>query len=91
MFVRAYLLETKEHRPAIVKVNFMDDIQYIRERIDRLYAELAEIKRYVILHASPETEKNYSVWKDLPQLSQQISALWTGPDAVEEIRQQREK
>ena len=65
----------------------------VDERLDRLYAELADLKRAVILSRvsdevvpSPSTS---SVLRALRGAAAEVSALWEGPGAVEEIRSQR--
>jgi len=69
----------------------MQDMKYVEQRLDRLYAELAELKRHVIIHWPAERARNRRAWKDLMDASAAISSLWTGPGAVDEIRAQREK
>ena len=66
------------------------DVKYIQRHLDKLYAELAQLKRYVIIHTSVEKRQNDSVWRDLDEACKEISALWKGPNAVEEIRAHRE-
>ena len=74
-----------------MKVDTMQDMKYVQEWIGRVYAELAELKRYVLTHTPADVEKSASSWRDLVDASDKISAKWSGPGAVEEIRAQREK
>ena len=66
-------------------------METLEERVDRLYAELADIKREMILNRRTEWPANEAAWEDFLALSEEISSRWTGPGAVEEIRSQREK
>jgi hypothetical protein len=77
--------------PERTGVRQMQDITDVQQHIDRLYSELSELKRALILRsmaAGPDDEK---AWQDQIEASEEISNLWTGADAVEEIREQREK
>ncbi len=61
------------------------------ERLDRLTHEIAQIKaslvNQVISHDSPTDD---DAWQDLMNASKDISSLWTGPSALDEIKAQRE-
>lgn len=68
----------------------------VEERLDRLYAELAELKKQVILGrvetelvVHRPTDDSLKAWHDLVAAAKDVSALWQGPDAVGEIREQR--
>lgn len=67
----------------------------VREEIERqlesLFAAISGLKRYLILHSPAAPGEASPAWKDLMDASKEISERWTGPDAVEEIRSQREK
>jgi hypothetical protein len=69
----------------------MLEMKYVQESISRLYAELAELKRYVVKYAPTDAERSSPAWQDLMESSAKISAGWSGPGAVQEIRDQREK
>jgi hypothetical protein len=69
----------------------MLDLDQIRRHLDRIYSELAELRRYLILHSQTAVTGNDQAWQDLVEASREVSALWTGPSAAEEIRAQREK
>lgn len=65
----------------------------VEERLDRLYAELADLKRQLILSRSEATRSQAAPtpppWQDLLEAAEQVSARWEGPSAVEEVRAQR--
>jgi len=71
----------------------------IEQRIKDLSAELSELEREVIharlAHPRPltpeERERNRAAFEDWRQMAEEVGRLWTGPGAVEEIRQQREE
>ncbi len=71
----------------------------IEQRLKDLSAELSELQREVMLarlsqprQLSPEErERNRAAFEDWRQMAEEVGRLWTGPGAVEEIRQQREK
>ena len=63
----------------------------VLERVDRLYAELGDLKRQLILRGASEQAQDEASTADLDSLVREVSALWSGPDAIEEIRYQREK
>lgn len=68
----------------------MDQLQDIEQRLDRMYAELGELRRLLIQSVGPRKTRNEDAWQQFLAASEQVSELWTGPDAVEEIRAQRE-
>lgn len=69
----------------------MLDSKHILEQIDRLYAELADLKRYVVKQSVGELQRSPAAWQDLVEASAEISKRWSGPGTAEEIRSQREK
>ncbi len=70
----------------------MTSTDELEQRIDSLYAQLADLKREVILNRPVRKRKKPSkAWADFLALSAEVSALWEGPGAVEEIRSQRER
>lgn len=69
----------------------MDTTREIQQHLDRLYTELAVLKRYVLLHLPGDRTQDQRAWSDLMEASKAVSAQWAGPSAVEEIRTQREK
>ena len=62
-------------------------------RLNRLYAELAALKRAVIMErvsaqpAPPQTADD--ALRSLRAIAETVSELWSGPGAVAEIRAQR--
>ena len=69
----------------------MMSLEEMRSSIDKLYGELAKLKRQLILRGPARGAADDAAWEDLMVLSREIGARWTGPDAVDEIRAQREK
>jgi len=63
----------------------------IKSRIERIYREITELKKILILESVIDKEKNEVAWRNLLTLSKEISARWEGFSTVEEIRNQREK
>ena len=71
----------------------------IERRIEELAAELSDLQREVMLarfsqprRLTPEErERSRAALEDWRQMAEEVGRLWTGPGAVEEIRQQREK
>ncbi|MBI3979013.1 MAG: hypothetical protein HY331_12590 [Chloroflexi bacterium] len=69
----------------------MENIEQIQRHLDRLYAELAELKRHLIVRSAGEVTPSQRAWCDLMEAAEEISARWSGPSALDEIRSQREK
>lgn len=69
----------------------MDQLEHIEQRLDKIYEELHEIRHLLALQPSGQKGHNEQPWQEFLVASEQVSALWTGPDAVDEIRAQREK
>jgi len=72
----------------------LEGAREVEERIEKLYAELRELRRYVITHLPPVEQSSAAeeaAWADLTGAAEEISASWTGPGAVDETRSQREK
>jgi hypothetical protein len=67
------------------------DLSSVQQQIDRLYAELATLNRVVLTYEASRPTSNRAAWEDLKEAAKEISAQWSGPTAVEEIRAQREK
>ena len=65
----------------------------VDERLDRLYAELAQLKRAVILERVTATATPPPAAADalhrLRAIAAEVFERWVGPGAVEEIRAQR--
>ena len=69
----------------------MQDVTKISMRLNRIVHELLELKRDIIALKGREGNKSEEAWRDLLSLSDEITKLWKGPSAVEEIKEQREK
>jgi len=69
----------------------MDDKSRILNQLDRILEELAELKKALILSAARDVQRTEQAWKDLEAAIPEVTRLWRGPSAVEEIRDQREK
>jgi len=65
--------------------------EILLEKINLIFKEL-EDSRQSVLRAEPQSKKEgEQAWNNLMKLSDEISARWQGPPAVEEIRYQRSK
>ena len=67
------------------------DLSAVEKHLETIYAELGELKRYLILEGITRRAEPSGAWADLMDACEEISARWNGPGAVEEIRSQREK
>ncbi len=65
----------------------------IKERLERIKRELAEIEKMPISRGFRATDRRdcEEAWKALLSLNEEISRRWKGPSAAEEIRLQRER
>lgn len=62
----------------------------VEKRFQDLYSALAELKREVILERSAPMAQRAAGWDDFVAVADAVSSRWSGPDAVDEIRSQRE-
>ena len=62
----------------------------IKEHLDKLTHEINELKSLLVYQAETGRTKTNGNWHDLLKASEEISNLWKGYSAVEEIRKQRE-
>lgn len=69
----------------------MQDLDLLKEHLDRMTQELMEVKKIAIRLKTVDRKKAERAWKDLMLASQEISQRWDGASAVEEVRLQREK
>jgi len=71
----------------------MEDMGALKKHLDHMSRELSEIRKLVfgIKSGKKDSENSERAWEDLVEASEEISDLWTGVSAVEEIRTQREK
>jgi len=63
----------------------------IRLHLDRIMGEVNELKRVMITLKIRNEERTEKAWEDLMLASVEISKMWKGPSAVDEIRNQRDK
>jgi len=71
--------------------DFMQGVAKVNASLSHIVHELLELKRDIVVLKSGEKNKSEEAWRDLLSLSDEITKLWKGPSAVEEIREQREK
>jgi len=64
-------------------------IEALLEKIDRLMKEMGDIRRGLLKVESQD--KREEAWDNLMRLSEEVSAKWQGPSAVDEIKAQRDK
>jgi hypothetical protein len=69
----------------------VEDMKYIKEHLDSIEQEVAQLRKIAIYRQTVDVDKNRKAWAELMALSDEISEQWKGPSAVEEIRSQREK
>ena len=62
----------------------------LKERLDRLTHEVVQLKSILIFQSQPDKKKVKAAWTDLMKASEEVSNLWSGYSALEEIRSQRE-
>ena len=69
----------------------MQGVAKINTSLSHIVHELLELKRDIITLKGREETGSEEAWKDLLSLSDEITKLWKGHSAIEEIREQREK
>jgi len=69
----------------------MEDIKAIKDHLERVTKEITDLKKFLMKVDVRDREMREKVWKDLLDASEEVTKLWKGPSAVEEIRAQREK
>ena len=69
----------------------MQEFGEIEGHLDRVTQELIQIKKLIIGLEVKDKWKTEQAWDDLMSVSKEISRAWKGENAVEEIRDQREK
>lgn len=69
----------------------MQDIDAITHKLDQIMHEIVELRKALVLLKKDAKERTNLAWADLMSLSEEITKLWQGPSAVDEIRSQREK
>jgi hypothetical protein len=65
------------------------DNQDLIERLDKLSHEINQLKSILIFQSQPEKKKSSKAWDNLVKASEEVSDLWTGCSALEEIQTQR--
>lgn len=65
------------------------EIEVLCQKVDRLAEEIKDLQHVVRQLKPPEENATEDAWQTLLALSEEVSAKWHGPDAVEEIRVQR--
>ena len=68
-----------------------EELGEIKGHLDCVTHELILIKRIFIGLEVKDKQKTERAWDDLMSASKEISRAWEGENAVEEIRDQREK
>ena len=63
----------------------------IRTYLDDITQDIEEVKKMLIPMEISNKNKTEKAWNDLMNLSKKISKQWKGPNAAEEIKDQREK
>jgi hypothetical protein len=61
----------------------------LRERLDQLTHEIVQLKSILIYQPSTDKARSSGAWRDLLKASEEVSNLWSGCSAVEEIQAQR--
>ena len=69
----------------------MQGVAKINTSLSHIVHELLELKRDIITLKDREENRNEEAWNDLLSISDEITRLWNGFSAIEEIREQREK
>ena len=72
-------------------MKMQEELGEIKGHLDRVTHELILIKRIFIGLEVKDKQKTERAWDDLMSASKEISQVWKGENAVEEIRDQREK
>ena len=63
----------------------------LRERLDKLTYEIVQLKSILIYQSTSDKARSSVAWRDLLKASKEVSNLWSGYSALEEIRAQRGK
>jgi len=61
------------------------------EKINLISKEIEDIRQNLLGASLLDKKEGEEAWNNLMRLSEEISAKWEGPSAVEEIRNQRER
>ena len=60
-------------------------------KLDHITHEISEIKKIIVETKLVDRQRTENAWNDLMSASEEVSKLWKGKSAVEEIKDQREK
>ncbi|MGR3309748.1 MAG: hypothetical protein ACUZ77_03140 [Candidatus Brocadiales bacterium] len=69
----------------------MKEIAEINGKINHIIHEIIELKKTMIPLRIEDKEKTNQAWTDLMAATEDITNLWGGKSAVEEIQDQRDK
>lgn len=74
-----------------MRVKRMEDIKAIKAHLDHMSQEINELKKILMKVDIRDREVRERAWKDMLEASKEVTELWRGESAEEEIRAQREK
>ena len=69
----------------------MQEIIEIKKYLDHITQDVEEARKILLTLENTKKQKSESAWKEWDELSKEVSKLWIGPDAVDEIKNQRDK
>lgn len=69
----------------------MEALREIRTYLDHITENIEEVKKRLISMERMDRKRSEDAWKDLMELSRTVTREWKGQDAVDEIRDQRER
>ena len=69
----------------------MEDIKAIKAHLERMSQEISDLMKILMKVDIRDRERREEAWRSLLDASEEVTRLWKGPSAVEEIRSQREK
>lgn len=72
----------------VIKV---EDIKSMRAHLEHLTQEIIDLKKILMEVDVRDRETRENAWNDILEASKDITRLWEGPSATEEIKAQREK
>lgn len=67
------------------------DYKRLSRKVERLEQELEELQQVLQQWQRSAEKGSEKAWQNLVKLTKEVSARWQGPDAVEEIKNQRDK
>jgi hypothetical protein len=69
----------------------MEDIKAIKAHLERMSQEISDLMKILMKVDIRDRERREEAWRSLLDASEEVTRLWKGPSAAEEIRSQREK